>query len=152
MLLGGPPFLVMLPPIVIARAAFLRDSGGGAGCHRARLGPGSARCSGPAWRAGLVPAARGLRLEGGGFAALGASIAVFALPFVKEHWGPRGGADSRLALGSLAVTGLAGLVRGEEIQMLPLWPVYAAFAGSPAMLAPAARRSCGASDAHTAAR
>ena len=136
MLLGGPPFLVMLPLIVIGLSAFLRDFvreepavTGPSPWFRAALGIGVA-CG--VWFQLVVFASEGWW----GFAALGASIAVFALPFVKEHLGDRGVAPIRaLALGSLAVTGLAGLVRGEEIQMLLLWPVYAAFAGSPAMLA-----------------
>ena len=136
MLLGGPPFLVMLPLIVIGLSALLRDFAreepavtGPSPWFRAALGIGVA-CG--VWFQLVVFASEGWW----GFAALGASIAVFALPFVKEHLGDRGVAPIRaLALGSLAVTGLAGLVRGEEIQMLLLWPVYAAFAGSPAMLA-----------------
>lgn len=136
MLLGGPPFLVMLPLIVIGLSAVLRDF--------AREEPAVTRPS-PWFRAALgIGVACGVWFqlvvfasEGWwGFAALGASLAVFALPFVEEHLGDRGAVPIRaLALGSLGVTGIAAMVRGEEIQMLLLWPVYAAFAGSPAMLA-----------------
>lgn len=136
MLLGGPPFLVMLPLIVIGLSAVLRDF--------ARKEPAVTRPS-PWFRAALgIGVACGVWFqfvvfasEGWwGFAALGASLAVFALPFAKEHLGDRGVVPIRAAaLGSLGVTGLAAMVRGEEIQMLLLWPVYAAFAGSPAMLA-----------------
>lgn len=136
MLLGGPPFLVMLPLIVIGLSAVLRDF--------ARKEPAVTRPS-PWFRAALgIGVACGVWFQLVVFAsegwwslaALGASLAVFALPFAKEHLGDRGVVPIRAAaLGSLGVTGLAAMVRGEEIQMLLLWPVYAAFAGSPAMLA-----------------
>ena len=163
MLLGGPPFLVMLPLIVIGLSAVLRDFARVAvvlheGGRRYRFVlPGPAAPADQGARIGAITrpspwfrAALGIGVACGvwfqlvvfasegwwGFAALGASLAVFALPFVEEHLGDRGAVPIRaLALGSLGVTGIAAMVRGEEIQMLLLWPVYAAFAGSPAMLA-----------------
>ena len=136
MLLGGPPFLVMLPLIAIGLIAILRDF--------AREEPPGTRPS-PWFRAALgLGVACGLWFqlvvfasEGWwGFATLGSSLAVFALPFVKEHLGQQRVAPVRaMALSIFALTGLAALIRGVEYQMLFLWPIFAAFAGSPAMLA-----------------
>lgn len=136
MLLGGPPFLVMLPLIVIGLPAFLRDF--------ARDEPAAA-CPSPWFRAALgLGVACGLWFqlvvfasEGWwGVVALGAPLGVFALPFVKEHLGERRMAPARAAaLGLFGVTALAGMVRGGDGEMLLLWPVFAAFAGSPLMLA-----------------